>query len=385
MNIGVFFGSRSPEHDVSIITGEFIISGLKKMGYNPIPVYIDKQGRWFLDAGLAELKFFKEGAHNLNSLKSYFLDLKKSVGKMVFRSQGLFGKEIVIDLAFPALHGQNGEDGTIQGLFELCNIPYVGCDVASSALSMDKVLTKQFYKLHNIATTKFVAFESHDFMANRKAWLDKIAGLRYPLFVKPARLGSSIGIAKVTDGNSLIQSIEVAMRYETKILVEEGVEDVSDVTCALLGSHKPQASLLQESLFNADLFSYDDKYLNEGGAQLGNADGQLVIPAHLDEKITADTRNLAIKIFKLLGCSGTARVDFLYDKKNNIMYANEINTLPGTLYHHLWKKSGIEFDEVLKTLIQCAHDRHQEKQKLVSSFESSILQKANAMKLKPKE
>ncbi|MFA5318569.1 MAG: D-alanine--D-alanine ligase family protein [Patescibacteria group bacterium] len=383
MNIGVFFGSRSPEHDVSIITGEFIISGLKKLNYEVAPVYLDKQGRWFLSDELSKLSFFKDGG-DLSKLKPYYLDLEKSIGKMVFKQKGMMGKEIIIDLAFPAFHGQNGEDGTIQGLFELCNIPYVGCDVASSAITMDKVLTKEFYLAHNIKTTKFISFSAHDFASAKEKILQKISELKYPLFIKPARLGSSIGIAKAKNQQELEQGIEVSLHYENKILVEEGVEDLMDVTCAVLGNENPRASVLQESLFNEDLFSYEDKYLEEGGAQLGNAEDKLKIPARLDQNITKQTQELAVKIYKLFGCSGISRVDFLYDKKANIMYANEINTLPGTLYHHLWQKSGVEFEELLKELINLAQEKYTDKQKLTSSFESEILKQANSIKLKQK-
>jgi len=382
MNIGVFFGSRSPEHDVSIITGEFIISGLKKLNYGIMPVYLDKTGRWSVGQGLEKLSFFKDG-NKVDSLKSCYLDLEKSKGKMVFKEKGLLGKEIVIDLAFPAFHGQNGEDGTVQGLFELCNVPYVGCDVAASAIAMDKILTKEFYQAHGIATTKFVSFFAREFTKDKEIVSHKIKDLKYPLFVKPARLGSSIGITKVGNEQELEQAIEVALHYETKILVEEGVEELADITCAVLGNDEPQASLLQESLFNKDLFSYEDKYLEEGGAQLGNAQEKIVIPARLDERTTSSTQELAKRIFKLCGCSGTARVDFLYDKKNKVMYANEINTLPGTLYHHLWKKSGVEFPALLQKLINLAREKYATKKNLTSSFESKILEQANSMKLRP--
>jgi len=379
-NIGVFFGSRSPEHDVSIITGEFIISGLKKLNYNVMPVYLDKQGRWFLGEELDKLSFFKDGG-DLNKLKPYYLDLEKSVGKMVFKQKGLLGKEVEIDLVFPAFHGQNGEDGTIQGLFELCNIPYVGCDVVSSAITIDKVLTKEFYLAHNIPTTKFISFSANDFVENKNKILQAITALKYPLFIKPARLGSSIGITRAKDSKELEQAIEVAMHYENKILVEEGVENLMDVTCAVLGNENPQASVLQESLFNEDLFSYEDKYLEDGGTQLGNAEDKLKIPARLDENTTKQVQGMAVKIFKLFNCSGTARVDFLYNKQTKKIYANEINTLPGTLYHHLWKKSGIEFDTLLQELIKLAQEKYKAKKNLTYSFDSAILKQANSMKL----
>ncbi|MFA6551594.1 MAG: D-alanine--D-alanine ligase family protein [Patescibacteria group bacterium] len=381
MTIGVFFGSRSPEHDVSIITGEFIISGLKKLNYDATPVYLDKTGRWFLGEELGKLSFFKDGG-DLAKLKPYYLDLEKSIGKMVFKQKGLFGREVEINLAFPAFHGQNGEDGTMQGLFELCNLPYIGCDTASSAIAMDKVLTKELYLAHHILTAKFTSFSAFDFTHNKEAVIKKITELKYPLFVKPARLGSSIGIAKVKNERELEQAVEVALHYDNKILVEEGVENLMDVTCAVLGNDKPQESVLQESLFGDDLFSYEDKYLDEGGAQLGNAKDKLVIPARLDEGTTRSTQELAARIFKLFGCSGTARVDFLYNKQADKMYANEINTLPGTLYHHLWKKSGVEFENLLEKLIELAQEKYGQKQALTSTFKSSILAQANSLKLK---
>jgi len=380
MQVGVFFGSRSPEHDVSIITGEFIISGLKKLNHNVTPVYLDKQGRWFLGEELGKLSFFKDGG-DLDKLKPYYLDLAKSIGKMVFKQKGLLGKEVEIDLAFPAFHGQNGEDGTIQGLFELCNIPYVGCDVASSAITIDKVLTKEFYLAHNIPTTKFISFSADDFVENKNKILQKTTKLKYPLFIKPARLGSSIGITRAKDSKELEQAIEVAMHYENKILVEEAVENLMDVTCAVLGNENPRASVLQESLFGEDLFSYEDKYLENGGAQLGNAEDKLKIPARLDENTTKQIQEMAVKIFKLFGCSGTARVDFLYNKQTKKIYANEINTLPGTLYHHLWQKSGLEFNELLQELIRLAQEKYKSKKNLISSFDSVILKQANSMKL----
>jgi len=366
---------------VSIITGEFIISGLKKLNYNVVPIYLDKQGRWFLGEELGKLAFFKDGG-DLTKLKPYYLDLENSRGRMVFKQKGLFGQEIEINLAFPAFHGQNGEDGTAPGLFELCDLPYVGCDVASSAIAMDKVLTKELYLAHNILTAKFIAFNAHEFEHNQDIIMKKIAELKYPLFVKPARLGSSIGITKVKDNEGLQNAIEVALHYDGKILAEEGVENLMDVTCAVLGNDEPQASVLQESLFGDDLFSYEDKYLDEGGAQLGNAESKLVIPARLDEGTTRSAQELAKRIFKLFGCSGTARVDFLYDKKEGKMYANEINTMPGTLYHHLWAKSGVEFEDLLQKLIKLAREKYAEKKELTSTFESDILAQANSLKLK---
>jgi D-alanine-D-alanine ligase len=199
--------------------------------------------------------------------------------------------------------------------------------------------------------------------------------------VKPARLGSSIGMQKVREQEDLEDACEVALHYDTRILVEESVENMADVTCAVLGNEDPTPSLLQESVFEGEHFSYEAKYLEDGGAQLGNAEKNIIIPARLDEKMTKEIRDLAVRIFKLFDGAGTARVDFLYDKKNNKAYANEINTMPGTLYHHLWKASGIEIGELLKKLIGLAQKRHKEKNEVTVEFQTDILKHANSIKL----
>lgn len=387
--IGVFFGSRNPEHDVSIITGQMIMAGLRKLGYEVVPVYLTKSGVWNIGTELGKLKTFTKtgGASTLNDVDNWYLDLELSTKKrkFVFRKKGIIGKNITVDLAFPAFHGQNGEDGTFQGLCELLNVPYVGCDVMSSAITMDKVMTKLLYVAQNIPTTEFVYFTKYDYNVSKANILSGIKEkLLFPVVVKPARLGSSIGIAKAKDQKEMEFAIEVALQYDDKALVEECVEPLMDVTCAILGNNEPAASLLQESVFSSDFFSYDDKYLNDGGAQLGRAKNKLMIPATLDQKTTKAIRDMAVAIYKMVGCSGTARVDFLYNKKTKKYYANEINTLPGTLYHHLWKASGIELPELLTKLVKLAEERYVNKQKITATFESDILKQADSAKLKMK-
>lgn len=385
INIGVFFGGKSPEHDVSIITGELIISELKKMDYKVTPIYLSKEGSWHIGQELGALKFFKEknSADSFKKLNKFYLDLEKSNGKIIFKEKGWLAKEICIDLAFPAFHGANGEDGTIQGLFEIVNIPYVGCDVASSAIAMDKILTKLFYKSLNIPTTDFYHFTKTEWENDKAKIISDIeAILKYPLFVKPPKLGSSIGISKVNNKKELEFAIEVALHYGERVLVENGVENLMDVTCCLVGNENPIASLLQESVFASDLFNFQDKYLEDGGAQFGNSQSSLVIPARLDEKITESIINTAKIIYKTIGCSGIARIDFLYNKATQEIFANEINPMPGTVYHHLWKASGLELNELLNKLIGFAQDRQAQKEKITHTFESDILKMANSLKLK---
>lgn len=386
-NIGVFFGSKSPEHDISIITGQLIMSGLKGLGYPVIPVYLSKKGEWLLGEELGILKTFTDPQKKISAkeLGRYYLDLENSVGKLVFKKKGLGGRAVQIDLAFPAFHGRFGEDGTIQGLFEIFGLPYVGCDVTSSALTMDKILTKQFYQGQGIATTNFMFYDRPAWLTRKSEILNKVQKkLQWPVFVKPARLGSSIGVAKAKTMKDLEFAIEVALQYDERFLVEESIEDLMDVTVAVLGNENPRASLLQESVFTDELFSYEEKYLKEGGAQLGKAVSNIVIPARLDAVTTQEIQNAGIKIFQLFGCSGIARVDFLYDKKTRKIYANEVNTLPGTLYHHLWEKSGVNLGELLQELLRLAWERHLAKKKSISTFNSELLRRLHSAKLRTK-
>ncbi|MFZ2310077.1 MAG: D-alanine--D-alanine ligase, partial [Patescibacteria group bacterium] len=264
-NIGVFFGGKSPEHEISIITGQLIISELKKnLDYQVVPVYIDKQERFFIDESLGKLSFFSEDGYEkkLSSLTNYDLSLKDSVNKLVFKSGKLFSKKIEIDLAFPAFHGNLGEDGSMQGLFNVFNIPYVGCDVPASAIAMDKVLTKIFYQGLGIKTTKFLSYNISDWTSKQSSILEEIKNtLQWPVFVKPPHLGSSIGITKVKKFEDLSNAIEVALHYDNKVIIEESVENLMDITCAVIGHQTPVASLIQESSCD-DMFSYDDKYLD---------------------------------------------------------------------------------------------------------------------------
>ncbi|MBI2617048.1 D-alanine--D-alanine ligase [Candidatus Gottesmanbacteria bacterium] len=385
-HIGVFFGSRSPEHDVSIITAQLVIAGLKALGKNIVPVYIDKHGNWFLGSLLGNLSVFQSG--EIDSVKKrlgkFTIDLEKSKGKLVFHKLGLVGgKEITIDLAFPTFHGSYGEDGTVQGLFEMFDIPYVGCGVASSAIAMDKVLTKQYYQMYGFPTTKFLFYLYKDWNSRKKSILAEVSRrLRFPVFIKPARLGSSIGIQKVKGKKNLEFAFEVAFHYDEKVIVEESVDNLVDITCCVIGNSKPIASKLQESIFQSTFFSFEEKYLKKGGAQLGKAKGNIIIPARVSDRITKEIQKTAEEIFACLECRGIARIDFLHDAKKNVFFANEINPLPGTLYHHLWKASGIEFPKLLELLLDFARESHEGRKRVTYTFQSDILRQGGGAKLK---
>lgn len=387
--IGVLFGGKSPEHDISIITGQLIISVLKKMPeYKVVPVYLDKEERFFIDERLSSLTFFSDADYHdkLSGWGNYSLDLDASRNCLLFKKGSIFSaKKIKIDFVFPAFHGNLGEDGSMQGLLNIFGVPYVGCDVAASAVAMDKVLTKMFYQGLNVPTTKFIACSNFQWAENKEAILKDIReNLQWPVFVKPPHLGSSIGITKVCNQADLEAACEVALHYDNKLLVEESVENLVDVTCAVRGHKNPQPSLLQESSFSDDLFSYEDKYLSDGGAQLGRAEKQLIIPANLSADITNAIQETSVKIFQSLGCSGMARFDFLYNKVTNQYFANEINPFPGTLYHHLWQKSGVEIEVLVRGLIEDALIRQSEKEAATYGFSSEVLGRLKGLKMMQK-
>jgi len=389
--IGVFFGSRSPEHDVSIITAVSVIKGLREIGFSVVPVYISKDGRFFLgeetdnpaDDTLARIDYFSDGLEKkLSKLHAYDLVLTQSQGRLRFITETIFAtKTIDIDIAFPCFHGPHGEDGALHGLFSLVDIPFVGPDQQASSVAMDKALTKLIYRQFDIPTTNFLYFTRREWKQYEEMILEDLENLQLPLFVKPARSGSSIGITRVTNYDELTFAIEVALNYDEKVVIEEGVGDVVDLTVCLLGDEVPEPSEVQESRFTSDFFSYDEKYIEDGGGQIGGAEKKIIIPAELDEEQANQVKQMAVEIFMQFGLSGIARVDFLLDKSSGEIYANEINTMPGTLYKHLWEASGTPFAELLRSLIRSARRRHGRQADTSYVFDSDILTHANDSKL----
>ena len=266
---------------------------------------------------------------------------------------------------------------------ELFHVPYSGCGIYSSAVSIDKCFTKKLLKSLNIQTTDFLIFNKQEWADNADSAVEKIkATFEFPVFVKPARTGSSIGITKAKNSEELKDALDLAFYYDIKVVVENSVENIVDLTCAVLSDgEKIIASEVQESLFESDLFDYSVKYLEDGGAQTGNAESSLVIPANIADKFTEQIKNNSKQIFKEIDANGTIRVDFLLNKKTGELFANEINTLPGTLYHHLWNKSGIAINEVLEKMLKNGFLRWKESQKINNDFNTDVLNNANQLKL----
>lgn len=388
--IGVFFGSRSPEHDVSIITGTRIVKALRSIGFSVVPVYVSKEGSIYLgkdtddedEQELSTIEYFRDDLESkLQNCTEYRLLTQDLRDGLYFRSETMLTTTTVgIDIAFPAFHGPHGEDGALHGLFNLANIPVVGCSQAASTVAMDKALTKLLYQQFDIPTTEFIYFTAEEWSEFQDKILDDLKYFNLPLFVKPARAGSSIGISRVSDEDELEFAINTALNYDSKVVVEEGVEDVADLTIALAGVGSPKLSAVQESRFESGFFSYDEKYIEDGGAQIGGAEKQVIIPADISDQERQKVRKLATDIFTNFELTGIARVDFLLDKETRELFANEINTMPGTLYRHLWEESGTSFSQLLRLLVRSAKQTHQSKQSLSFTFDSPILDQAQASK-----
>jgi D-alanine-D-alanine ligase len=388
--IGVFFGSKSPEHDVSIITATQVIQALRAMDFSVVPVYIDTEGSFYLGPDtddpdsetLATIPYFRDDRKdNLSQLPEYQLLTQDLDSGLSFRAETMLSTTTVeIDIAFPCFHGPHGEDGALHGLFDLAGIPVVGCGQAASTVAMDKALTKLLYQQFDIPTTEFMYFTQNEWGEFAEKIQEDLKYFSFPLFIKPARAGSSIGISRVQDEDNLSEAIEQALEYDSKVVVEEGVEDVADLTVALAGNTNPEVSEVQESRFESDFFSYDEKYIEDGGAQIGGADKQVIIPADIEKEERKEVRQTAVEVFTNFELSGIARVDFLLDRETRQIYANEINTMPGTLYKHLWQESGTSFSELLRKLIRSAKQTHQQKSDLSFVFDSPILDHANTSK-----
>ncbi len=385
LNIGVFFGSRSPEHDVSIITAQTVIEALKKLDkYKVIPIYLDKTGRWWISEKLSDIEFFRklDFEKELGEINHYLLDLDASKKFLRFSPErkSIFSKkeEIIIDVAFPAFHGSFGEDGTIQGLFEIFNIPYVGCGVLTSALAMDKIISRKIFEREGFSVVNNFYFNKDDFKKKQEEILQEIENkLNYPLFVKPNRLGSSIGVSKVTNKKELEFAIEVVFQFDEKVIIEETVPNLMEVNCAIIGNAGGEliASLPEQPLYGQSFQTFEEKYLTKGGT-IKKGEKKNNIPALLPDNVLKQIQELAKKAYQILECSGISRVDFLVNTGTMKIYINEINTLPGTLQFHLWEASGISRTELVDKLITFALNRFETRKNFLYIFDSHLIKHA---------
>lgn len=364
IRVGIIFGGRSGEHEVSLRSARSIMDAIDPEKYEVLPIGITKQGRWIAgNDPHAALKAGREttpaaligepGDHTI-------MAIEPSTGS------GLSLRDIAtVDVIFPVLHGPFGEDGTIQGLLELADIPYVGAGVAGSAVGMDKALFKSIMQAHNIPILPYVLVLRADWDANPQAVLDRIeSSLSYPVFVKPANLGSSVGVHKATNRDQLAQAITDAARYDRRLLVEQGVK-AREIEISVLGNETPIASVPGEIIPGDEFYSYTDKYISDAA--------QLVIPADLTDAQTAEVQRIALAAYQAIDCAGLARCDFFVDEVTGKVWMNELNTIPGftsiSMYPKLWEASGLSYPDLIDRLIQLALERHADKQRNKTTYE----------------
>lgn len=377
----VVFGGRSVEHDISIITGQFILAALQATGeFVPVPLYIAKDGRWYSEPELAKLETFQNP-----SFQEHLKKLRPSVtepGTQALVKSGFRAKRQHVDVVFPALHGTYGEDGSLAGFLRLFDAPFVGCDVAASAIAMDKVTCKLVTEAAGVPSVPYVWFTGRQWVSDRTRLEAGIWKLHHPLFVKPAHLGSSIGVSRVDSKQDLENAVEVALHYDDKVLVEQGVAELQEINCAVLGNDELTLSDLEEPLTKTDFLSFEDKYVGGGkkGGSMSGAKSHVNIPAPVSATMKQTVQEYTATAFRAIGGSGISRLDFLVDTKARKVYLNEINPLPGNLQEHLWKASGVSNSELVTRLVQLAEERFAQQQQRTTMFESSVLQQPGGLK-----
>jgi len=383
LRVGVLFGGRSGEHEVSLLSAASVLNAIDKNKYDVVPIGITKEGRWVTAAHAERLLKGEHADHSHlragdPEATAAFAVLAKGESVIVppvpsaeeahlmpFEAAGKgHPSAIEVDVIFPVLHGTFGEDGTIQGLFELADIAYVGAGVLGSAAGMDKDVMKRLFRDAGLPIVKHVTVLRADWQAEPKRIRKQIEkALTYPVFVKPANLGSSVGISKAHDAKELGPSMDEAARFDRKIVVEQGVGGkkgkAREIECSVLGNDKPEASLPGEIVPSAEFYDYNAKYIDEGS--------KLILPAKLTKAQTKRVQQMAVAAFQAVDCAGLARVDFLMDPKSGKIYVNEINTMPGftsiSMYPKMWAASGLEYPALIDRLIQLGLERHADKKK----------------------
>jgi D-alanine-D-alanine ligase len=375
LRVGVIYGGRSGEHEVSIASAAAVVQNLDKQRYEAIPIRIEKDGRWII---ADRLPTSSSAADVIEQGRSHAGHRPGRGGREAHLLAHPGDEQILtiergttptvtglgLDVVFPVLHGPYGEDGTVQGLLELANIPYVGAGVLASAVGMDKAVAKLVFAARGLPQVKYLVVFRQDWLSTpAKVTADVAAALGYPVFVKPANLGSSVGISKVKSETGLTAAINLAAEFDRKVVIEAAVPNAREIEIAVLGNDDPEVSVPGEVIPSREFYDFEAKYLDH--------DSRLIIPAELSAAVVADLTRLAIDVFRSLDCAGMARVDFLMDGSTGAIYVNEINTIPGfttiSMYSKMWAASGVSYPELLDRLISLARERHAQKQQLRTS------------------
>ena len=384
--VAVFFGGRSVEHEISVISAIQAINAFDKEKYEVIPVYISKQGKWFTGSELLNINNYKDMKGLEQKVEEVYMRPVYGDYKLyrINTKSGLFSKKdpviSEIHVAFPVLHGSHGEDGMFQGLLETIGIPFVGCDTLSSANGMDKITMKMILRESSIPVVDFLWFTDREWLSKREELINNIeTDLGYPVIVKPANLGSSIGIEKASDRKSLISAVDNACKFSSRIIVEQMVQDMTEINCSVLGDADfRQTSVCEEPIKKKDFLTYNEKY--GGGAKSGMQASEKKIPADIPNSASDKIKKYASETFRVLSCNGVSRIDFMIDNESGEIYVNEINTIPGSLSYYLWEESGLTFQELIDKLISLALKRKRDLDRKTFSYDTNIFAMGGGMK-----
>ncbi len=377
--LGVFFGSRSCEHEVSIISALQLIRSINREKYDVIPVYITHEGVWYTGEKLTRIETYTPFNPYDKDIVQVSLDLTVNSGALLHRERkGFFGAEretvaARIDCAIPVFHGLHGEDGTLQGLFELCDIPYTSAGVCASAVGMDKAAMKNYFKGCGFPVLPGIIAERDAYEADKEGYLDSLTGrIALPVFVKPSCLGSSIGVSRARDRDQLRESLEVAFSFDRKVLLEQALENPIEVNCSVLGyGSQAEASVLEmPNTGSADFLDFNGKYM-EGHKGMAGLERQ--IPAPIGEEMTKKLRALSVEVFRQLDCKGVVRIDYMLDRHSDRYYITEINTIPGSMAYYLWEASGLKYEGLIDRLVEIAFRAMEDKKQNDYAFKSDIL------------
>ncbi len=379
IKLAVLFGGKSVEHEISIISALQACEYINQEKYEVIPLYMTKEGAFYTGEHIGHIERYKDIPLLLRESTRVLLLSEEGKVNMVRYPMKKLGSNVLgsIDVVFPIVHGTNVEDGTLQGYLQTLGLPYVGCDVLSSAVGMNKYVMKAVFKDNDIPVLPCACYNLADFEDVEKL-LDRIEGrFPYPVIVKPINLGSSVGISKADHREDLEEALGLAFNFSQKVLVEPAIQHLKEINCAVLGDElEAEASECEEPLNAEEILTYEDKYIGGGkskGASKGMASLSRAIPANISAQRREEIRQMAVRAFQCLGCSGVARIDFMIDQDTDQVYLNEINTIPGSLSFYLWEPVGLPYTELLERMIQLALKRHRENGKLTFSFETNVL------------
>ena len=380
IQLGVIYGSRTCEHEVSIISAVQLMRAADRQTYDVIPIYISKKGEWFTGDPLFDIASYTPFDENRKGLKRVSLDLTAGSRALVSfeRGKGLLGKDkrVVLarlDCVVPVLHGMHGEDGTIPGLLELCNIPYTSSGVGASAVGMDKVYMKNYFRGCGFPVLPSTWFLRSTWEKDREAACQLIEKeLPYPVFVKPASLGSSIGVTRANDRKSLVEALELAFEFDRKVLVEKGLDNPLELNCSVLGyDGECKASEIEMPISGGDLLSFMDKYGNN--STKGMASLKRVLPAPIEPELYKRIQTLSVDVFNAMDCKGVVRIDYMYDAASDGLYITEINTIPGSLAFYLWEPCALPYSMLIDQMVQCAMKAQEDKDNNNFAYTSDIL------------